>query len=58
MNTVRSKVILSYSSTWDEFKLALTADQINLLKWLMDNDVIDCEWKMQVLEAETVWKEI
>lgn len=56
----RKKVILHRRNGWgDDRKLALTDDQINLLNWLVDHDLIENdEWDIQVLDDAEVWKEV
>ena len=55
----RKKVILHRRDDWnDDTKLALTDDQIKLLYWLMNDDIIsNSEWDIQVL-SDTVWMEV
>ena len=55
----RKKVILHKRDGWGEdHKMALTDDQIKLLNWLADNDLIsNDEWDIQVLEDADQWVE-
>ena len=56
----RKKVILHRRDGWGEdHKMALTDDQIKLLNWLADNDLIsNDEWDIQVLEDAEEWVEV
>lgn len=56
----RKKVILHRQDGWgDDYKLALTDDQINLLNWLANEDFINTEvWDIQVLNDADVWEEV
>jgi hypothetical protein len=56
----RKKVILHRRDGWgDDRKLALTDDQINLLNWMADHDLIDNDtWDIQVLEDAESWEEV
>jgi hypothetical protein len=56
----RKKVILHRRDGWgDDRKLALTDDQISLLNWLADRDLIDNDtWDIQVLEDAENWEEV
>jgi hypothetical protein len=56
----RKKVILHRRDGWgDDRKLALTDDQINLLNWMADRDLIDNDtWDIQVLEDAENWEEV
>ena len=56
----RKKVILHRQDGWgDDRKLALTDDQINLLNWMADHDLIDNDtWDVQVLEDADEWVEV
>jgi hypothetical protein len=56
----RKKVILRKRDGWrDGYKMALTDDQINLLNWLADEDIISYdEWDIQVLEDADEWVEV
>ena len=56
----RKKVILHRRDSWgDDRKLALTDDQINLLNWMADRDLIDNDtWDIQVLEEAENWEEV
>ena len=55
----RKKVILHRRDGWgDDRKLALTDDQINLLNWMADHDLIDNDtWDIQVLDEAENWEE-
>lgn len=56
----RKKVILHRRDGWgDDRKLALTDDQINLLNWMADHDLIDNDtWDVQVLDEAENWEEV
>ena len=56
----RKKVILHRRDGWgDDRKLALTDDQINLLNWMVDHDLIsNDDWDIQVLEDADEWVEV
>ena len=56
----RKKVILHRRDGWgDDRKLALTDDQINLLNWMADHDLIsNDEWDIQVLDDAEEWVEV
>ena len=56
----RKKVILYARNGWfDDRKLALTEEQIDLLRWLMDKDFINGDdWDIQVLEDADIWEEV
>ena len=56
----RKKVLLFRRDDWkDEYKLALTEDQINLLDWLFNVCLINSDnWDIQVLEEADKWMEI
>ena len=56
----RKKVILHRRDGWsDDRKLALTDDQINLLDWMVDHDLINSDnWDIQVLEDADHWEEV
>ena len=56
----RKKVILHRrDGCGDDRKLALTDDQINLLNWMADHDLIDNDtWDVQVLDEAESWEEV
>ena len=56
----RKKVILHKRDGWrDDFKLSLTDDQIKLLNWLVNEDLIsNDDWDIQVLEDTEEWVEV
>ncbi len=56
----RKKVILHKRDGWGaDRKLALTDDQIKLLNWLVDEDIINNDdWDIQVLEDADEWVEV
>ena len=56
----RKKVILHMRDDWGvDRKLALTDDQIKLLNWLADEDIINNDyWYIQVLEDADEWVEV
>ena len=58
--TNRKKVILHRHDGWkNDYKLALTQEQIDLLGWLLDEDLVDTDdWGMQVLEDVEEWVEV
>ena len=56
----RTKVILHRRDGWDkDFKMTLTDDQIRLLNYLYNNDVINVdEWDIQELDKAEKWVEV
>jgi hypothetical protein len=56
----RKKVILHKRDSWrDDYKLALTQEQIDLLNWMADHDLIDNgTWDIQVLDEAENWEEV
>ena len=56
----RKKVLVFRRDGWkDDYKLALTEDQINLLDWLLNVGLIHSDdWDTQVLEEAEKWMEI
>ena len=56
----RTKVILHYRDGWhDDLQMALTDDQIRLLNYLYNNDVISGDdWDIQVLDKAENWAEV
>lgn len=56
----RKKVILLKRDGWgDDHKMALTDDQIRLLNWLVDEDLIsNDDWDIQVLDDAEEWVEV
>lgn len=56
----RKKVILRRCDGWgDDRKLALTPDQVKLMVWMFDKDMLDVDtWDLQVLEEAEAWEEI
>lgn len=56
----RVKVILHRRDGWgDDRRLALTPDQVKLLKWMFDQEMVDVDtWDLQVLEEAEKWEEI
>ena len=56
----RKKVILHKRDGWrDDFKLSLTQEQIDLLNWLLNEDLIsNDDWDIQVLEDADHWGEV
>ena len=56
----RKKVLVFRRDGWkDDYKLALTEDQINLLDWLLNVGLINSDdWDTQVLEEAEKWMEI
>ena len=56
----RVKVILHRRDGWgDDRKLSLTPDQVKLMKWMFDKDMVDVDtWDLQVLEEAEEWEEI
>lgn len=56
---IRTKVILHRRDWDDDRKLSLTDEQITLLEWLLDKDILCSDtWDLQVLEESEVWEEI
>ena len=53
----RKKVILhNQDGIVEDLKLALTQEQINLLQWLTDEDLLsEKDWAVQVLEDADNW---
>ena len=55
----RTKVILHRRDGWDDYKLSLTNEQIDLMKWLLDSDIICADdYDLQVLEEADLLEEI
>ena len=56
----RVKVILHRRDGWGhDHQLLLTPDQVKLMEWMFDNEMIDLDtWDLQVLEEAEVWQEI
>lgn len=56
----RKKVILHKRDSWGgDYKLALTDEQINLLNWMVNQDLIDNDaWDVQILENADTWVEV
>ena len=56
----RKKVILHKRDGWrDDFKLSLTQEQIDLLNWLLNEDLIsNDDWDVQVLDDAEEWVEV
>ena len=56
----RKKVILHKRDGWrDDYKLSLTVEQIDLLNWLLDEDLVSSDdWDMQILEDADHWIEV
>lgn len=56
----RKKVILHSRDGWgDDRKLVLTDDQIKLLYWLVNDDILNNqEWDIQVLDDAEEWMEV
>lgn len=56
----RVKVILHRRDGWsDDHKLALTADQVKLMRWMLDTETVDVDvWELQVLDEAEEWEEI
>ena len=56
----RKKVILHCRDGWGEdSKLALTPDQVKLMEWMFNNDMVDVDtWDLQVLEEAEEWEEV
>ena len=56
---IRTKVILHRRDWNDDEKLSLTDEQIALLEWLLDKQILCPDiWDLQVLEEDEVWEEI
>ena len=53
----RKKVILHKRDGWrDDYKLALTQEQINLLSWLLNEELVSSDdWDLQVLDDADQW---
>ena len=56
----RVKVILHRRDGWgDDRKLSLTPDQVKLMEWMFDKEMVDVDtWDLQVLEEAEEWEEI
>ena len=56
----RVKVILHRRDGWGEDrKLALTSDQVKLMEWMFNKDMVDVDtWDLQVLEETEEWEEV
>ena len=56
----RKKVILHSRDNWrNDYRLTLTQEQIKLLEWLLNEDLISIDnWDMQVLEEMDGWVEV
>ena len=56
----RVKVILHRRDGWGEDrKLALTPDQVKLMEWMFDKEMVDVDtWDLQVLEEAEEWEEV
>jgi hypothetical protein len=56
----RKKVILHSRDNWrNDHRLTLTQEQIRLLEWLLNEDLISIDnWDMQVLEEMDGWVEV
>lgn len=56
----RIKVILHRRDGWgDDRRLALTPDQVKLVKWMFDREMVDVDtWDLQVIEETEKWEEI
>ena len=56
----RVKVILHRRDGWDDDrKLSLTPDQVKLMEWMFDKDMVDVDtWDLQVLEEAEEGEEI
>ena len=56
----RTKVILHHRDDWgDDIKMALTDDQIRLLNFLYNRDIINVDdWDIQELDKTEVWVEV
>ena len=56
----RVKVILHRrDGQGDDRKLSLTPDQVKLMEWMFDKEMVDVDtWDLQVLEEAEEWEEI
>ena len=56
----RKKVVLHRRDGWkDDYKLALTQEQIDLLDWLLGENLVSTDdYDMQVLEDTDNWVEV
>ena len=56
----RKKVIIHQHEGWcNDRKLSLTDDQIKLLYWLLNDDILDNqEWDIHVLDDAEEWVEV
>ena len=55
----RTKVILHHREGWGDFKMTLTDDQIRLLNYLYNEDIINGDdWDIQELDKAETWVEV
>ena len=56
----RVKVILHRRDGWgNDHQLLLTPDQVKLMRWMFNRDMVDVDtWDLQVLEEAEVWEEV
>lgn len=55
----RKKAIIHRRDCNEDFKVSLTEDQINLLTWLLNEDIICADdYDLQVLDEADRWEEI
>ena len=56
----RMKVILHRRDGWGEDrKLLLTPDQVKLMEWMFDKEMVDIDsWDLQVIKESEEWQEI
>ena len=56
----RIRVILHRRDGWgDDRKLALTPDQVKVMRWMFNEEMVDVDtWDLQVLEEAEKWEEI
>lgn len=55
----RQKVILRDTENYyDNHNLLLTEDQINVINWLKDRDIICENWKIEIISNNLEWEVI
>jgi len=57
--TNRQKVILRDTENYyDNHNLSLTEDQINIINWLKDRDIICENWDIEIISNDIEWEVI
>lgn len=55
----RQKVILRDTENYyDNHNLSLTEDQVNIINWLKDHDIICENWEIEILSNDIEWEVI